>query len=416
VTDAPIPSPHPVGPALSRDIAQARDPQIMRIVAMVDAMTNRGSADHLVAPLRRRLAVLRPPRPLRFVRLIVHPLALLIVPAARWRFGQPAIPRTAIMPMAEHVRLAMGPAATEIEAEIRGHTDADTDLIARLGRSLWPAAADILAGAAIPETWGTTALGEAMYRPLADVMAALLHEAAALDTLCAATATGLLPPEPEAIAAILIRVAKANLTTLPMMIALLLGRLPQAAGLLPQMHSRAEAAAMDAAVDQAADILLRQFDQKGGTDTCIARGALSDAGASTRRFATLLDHLEAADPKPQQRARLRSMRRRLDADCKARFVSGLQDEFLTPLQDLGSTVSPQDVTTLEAAARGLRMLETEARAIGSGSTYDLLLGKAAEAIKDGAMRDTLTPIDRLRLVEILAGPEAALAMLDEPAD
>ena len=65
---------------------------------MVDAMPNRGAADQLIAPLRARLAHLRPPRPLRFARLLFLPLDPLIVPAARWRAAQPAIPRTVIPP------------------------------------------------------------------------------------------------------------------------------------------------------------------------------------------------------------------------------------------------------------------------------------------------------------------------------
>ena len=107
------------------------------------------------------------------------------------------------------------------------------------------------------------------------------------------------------------------------------------------------------------------------------------------------------------------MRRRLNAGCKARFVSALQDDLLAPLQHTGAPLTPADITALEAAARGLRILEVGARLAGGGSTYDLLLGKAAEAIKGNAMRDRLTLMDQVRLVEILSGSDAALAMLDQ---
>ena len=117
---------------------------------------------------------------------------------------------------------------------------------------------------------------------------------------------------------------------------------------------------------------------------------------------------------PRQRDRMRAVRQRLEADCKARFASGLEEELLAPLQRLGIAPAPADIPALESAARGLRVLETEARVVGSGSTYDLLLGKAAEAIKDDAMRDRLSRSDQIRLVEILSGPDAALAMLDHP--
>ena len=64
---------------VTRGLAAARDAQILQAVAMVDAMPERGAADEIVAPLRSRLARLRPPRPLRFARLLFLPLALLLI-------------------------------------------------------------------------------------------------------------------------------------------------------------------------------------------------------------------------------------------------------------------------------------------------------------------------------------------------
>jgi hypothetical protein len=408
----PIPRRDPAMRVLSQDILSAGDPQILRIVATVDAMMQRGKADMLIAPLRLRLAMIRPPRPLRFVRLMFHPLDLLIIPAPRWRPGQQALPRTALMPMAEHVRLAMGAAAATIEAEITGHTTADTDLICRQGQSLWPAAAAILAKTPMPETWDATELGDVSYRPLANAVATLLAEAATIETLGSEAATGLLPPKPTAITAILSRVARANKAVLPMMIAVLLDRLPEAAGLLPAANMGPEAAATHAAMEDAAELLLRQLDWEDGVETRIAAGTLAEAGAAAGQIATLLRHLDTANAKPQRRERVRAVRQRLDADCKLRFAAGLQNELLAPLLQVGLSPDASNLHGMEAAARGLRMLETEGRIVGSGSTYDLLLEKAAEAIKGDAMKDKLSLADRMRLVEILRGPDAALEMLD----
>jgi len=403
--------------SLTRAIADAEDPRVKRIVAMVDAMINRGPADQLIAPLRPRLAMLRPPHPLRFTRLMFHPLGRLIVPPTSWRPNQPAIPRTALIPMAEHVRQALGADATAIEAEIVGHTTADTLVIARIGRSLWPAAARVLANTAMPESWDATELGRAVYQPLAGIVSALLAEAPALDTLCAETATGLLPPTAGIVAAILSRVAKTSPAALPIMITLLLDRLPQVAGLLPQAREGHEAAAIQAAMEVAADLLLGQLEQPAGiAETRIAAGTLADAGAVVGRIASLLAHLENPNTKTRRRDRLRAVRRRLDAGCKARFVAALQDDLLTPLQHPRNPLTAADVIALEAAARGLRVLETEARVVGSGPTYDLLLRKAVEAIRDSVMRDRLALVDQLRLVEILSGPDVALAMLDQASE
>jgi hypothetical protein len=52
-------------------------------------------------------------------------------------------------------------------------------------------------------------------------------------------------------------------------------------------------------------------------------------------------------------------------------------------------------------------LETEARKVGGAATYDRLLMQASEAVVEAAAAGTLTPVRKLRLIEILAGPEVA---------
>ena len=402
---------------IAQEIRGANDPRIMRIVAFMDTIIRRGSADLLIEPIRRRLVTLRPPRPLRFGRLMFWPLDLLIVPASRWLPGQHAIPRSALLPIAEHVRLRMGGAATSIEAEIAGRTTADIDLISRLGRSLWPeAAAAMMPEKAPPAAWELTGLGDATYQPLANVIAALLAEAATIDRLHMEAATGLLAPSREEIGGMLSRIGLECRTALPMLIATLLDRLPETAGLVSSAYAGSEAAATHAALEQATDLLLRQLDREDGIERRIAVGTLAETGAVVGKLVTLLAYLETQRPTPPRRERLRALRRRLDADCRARFASGLRAEILTPLKRLGLRPPTTDIMGLEASARGLRVLETEARLVGSGATYDLLLHDAAEAIRDDAMLDRLALADQLRLVEILSGPDAALALIDRRAE
>ena len=402
---------HPEIRALRQELAQASNSQIMRIVATVDAMISRGTADQLVAPLRQRLIELRPPRPLRFARLLFHPLDPLIVPATRWRLGHHAIPRTAVAPMADHVRRAMGDAGATIEAAIAGHTDAETDLIAGLGPSLWPAAALILGDGAIPAVWDSTGLGDATFQPIAAVVSTLLGQGAAIDALCAGTANGLLPPRAEAIGQVLTEVAATNGKALPMLVMLMFARLPRAATLLMEFQAGPHGAAVQVATDQAADLLLRQLDEANGIEIQIAAGSLADCGGTVKGIATLLRSLETANAKSPRREKLRAVRDRLDAGCKARFASGLQDDLLIPLRDLSGSPDTAAISALEATARGLRVLETEGRTLGSGATYDLLLEKAAAALESGAMQLVLSPADQARLVEIIAGSEAALHVL-----
>ena len=409
--NVPALRPDPSVQALTATVSEASDPAIIRIVGIVDAMMKRGDVDQLIAPLRPQLKKLRPPRPLRFRRLIFTPLDPLIVPGSRWLAGQDTIPRVVVTPIADHIHRLMGTEVQAIEAEIAGKSNPDTDLIARLGRSLWPKAARILAAAKMPDTWATTRLNEAAYHALANIIAALLAQAALLDTVCAETADGLLPPRPDVIARMLGQTMAASPPALPMLIALLLTRLPQATALILPKYLGPEAGAICAALDQAADRLLRQLAQKDGTEVRVAAGTLADAGAEVTRIVTLLDQLRAGIVSNRRRDQMQSIRERLDASCKARFTAGLQDEVLTPMHDLGSRPAAGVVPAIETAARGLRILEMAARTVGSGAVYDRLLAEAAQAVKADVMRDKLTLVDRVRLVEILQGPDAALAML-----
>ena len=65
--------------SLQHDLLGARDQQILRVVDMVDKMPQRGDADDFIAPLRPRLAFLRPIRRLNFTRLLFQPLDSVIV-------------------------------------------------------------------------------------------------------------------------------------------------------------------------------------------------------------------------------------------------------------------------------------------------------------------------------------------------
>ena len=400
--------------ALTRDIADAPDPHIKRIVAKVDAMVSRGPADALIEPLRHRLRMLHPPRPLRFGRLLFYPLGTLIVPAARWRRGQDMIPRTALMPMADHVRISMGWEAQVVEAEMEGRTTADIDLIERLGQTLWPAAARILASGGVPATWNRTELGEAVYKPLAANIAVLLERILPLGALCTATACGLLPPDMEKIGLMLDQVAAAAPGAVTMLLAIMITRLPEIAGSIGSGYRGPKGTTIEVALDRAADQVLRQLDEEEGVEVRIAAGTMTDAANVAAGIATLLKQLETKPRKSQNREQLRMLRQRLDASCRARFTIGLSDGFLMFLQHVGNPPAAPDIRDLEAAARELRILETEARTIGGGATYDFLLRKAAEAVGDKALRDRLTEVDQLRLTELLLGPDAALEMRNRP--
>jgi hypothetical protein len=126
-----------------------------------------------------------------------------------------------------------------------------------------------------------------------------------------------------------------------------------------------------------------------------------------RRIAALLNGLEAPGPgqRPSRKPRTEQLRRRLDERCRARFAENLARQLLAPLTE---AAEPGEMEPLEEAARGLRRLELAGRQLGGDEHYDRMLRTAARQIGEDRAGSL---VERARLVEILAGSEAALTLL-----
>jgi hypothetical protein len=399
---------------VARGLAGARDEQILQVVAMVDAMPNRGAADQLIAPLRARLAHVRPPRPLRFARLLFMPLDPLIVPAARWRAEQPTIPRTAIPVLAAAVEAELGAPGRSIAAMIEGRTTHDLDVVAAAGELLWRRAGQVLLDARPLATWETTGLGAQVHRPLTRRIGTLLLQADRLRHMALNAAEGLVPPEANIVQTMVEDVIRCDPEAQPMIIALLLARVPEVAPVLVRVAmllGQRGGALLRHAGEQAADLLLDQLEAPGGAQ--LGGHDLAEAGATVRRLTSLLGALEAEQLSPDRRERLVEVRARIKTECQTRFTERLSTDLLDPLRACSADSGPEAGWELEAAARGLRALETEARRVGDDKAYDVLLAQAADMVRETTAQGGLDRVEGLRLMEIVAGPEAALAVFGE---
>ncbi len=392
---------------LVRSLATASERQLLRIVAAVDGMSARGVADDLIAPIRHRLVSLHPARPLRFARLVFLPLDRLIVPASDWRPTHALIPRTAIVPLAQVVEAGLGAELAAIKRAIHNRRTDQAGVVAALGATLWPRAGSILAGSGGPGDRDMTGLDEPAYRELAHCIAAVLSAAPALDRICAETIPALALPDPAAFRAMVRQVSGSAPDALPMLVALLMLRLPQAVHLLYNSRSDGSAAGLRAATDQAADLILEQLEHAGSP---LAATPLTGAAAAVGRIAMLLDQLHRDHVSIERRKQLHGLRRKLDAHFKARFEAGLDSGLLAALGELPDVPDARQISRLETTARGLRALEWEARRFGSGDSYDRSLARAAETVL--GRNSGIGFADRLRLIEILAGSEAALKILE----
>jgi hypothetical protein len=244
----------------------------------------------------------------------------------------------------------------------------------------------------------------------------VLLQLAALDALAADAALGLAAPNAEEVIGILQGIAAQEADAQPMMITLLLARVPQVSPILAGAAAALDqepAARLRQAGEQAIDLLLDQLEAPGLLETQLLRDDLTGSAEAVRRVTHLLHEAETTALSQRQRSRVETIRRRLDGSCRTRFSAGLTIELVTPLKALAGTAVAQDagsIGQLEIAARGLRALESEARNLGSGPSYDALLRGAADTVRSLPPGTSLGQVERMRLVEILAGPDAALAM------
>jgi hypothetical protein len=403
-----------------RNLTETTDDKVRRVVALVEQLTERGETDLLLQPLRPRLARLRPARRLRFERLLFLPLDPVIVPPADWRPGRPSIPRTVIRSLGRIIRIALGRDAAAIDTLIAGRTSLDLDVIHQAGPVLWDDAGRILEMAPRPPQWhDDTGLNDAAYKPLAGAVGAVLRLHPQLDALVRDAENGLIAQPETEIALLLARAADEPPETQAIVNAILLARLPHAAPLLRALDTvpldDAARAAMRRASEQAVTAALDRLDAAGGIEAAIAEAPLDGIGGEVRRLAGFLEGLEEQPNQAQRRQRLRLLRQRLDRSCQTRFAAALQEDVITPLRDLTGPVTTSAQSCLEASARSLRGLEAEARRIGGADCYGRLLDEAAAALRDAADAGYMPPGRSARLMEIVAGPEAAMAMLEAAA-
>jgi hypothetical protein len=385
---------------LQHELQSASDDQLVRVVHLLDGLETRGSADGMIAPMRGRLAQLRPARRLTFGRLLFTPADPLVVPAPDWSRGGLAVPRTALPPLAAQLRAELGDLATEVAAIIQGGRSEDTALVLRAGRKLWPAASAALDRLGPPSGWSeATGLTAADHTAIARCAACVLSEAVWIQTSMHAAAEGL-GPDPEDLRAWLDVAVSLHPEPPGALMAVVMARLPGAAALVGALPPQAAHGA--AQVEPAIDYLLGRLEAepRRGYDPV-------EEATTIQRAAALLDALDAPGPghRPSRKPRTERLRRTLIERCRTRFTDRLTREVLAPLAE---AATQGEIAALEETARGLRRLESAGRRLGGGDHYDRTLRAAAREIGEGGSGSA---VERARLVEILAGPDAALALL-----
>ena len=406
---------------LSEELVHASDSKILKITRMIDMLSDRGEADQLLAPVRARLATLRPTRPMTRTRLLFTPLDPVVVPAAKWQLGDLSVPRSIIQPLA-NLLLPKIPGGLP-----PGIGETDEAALTRAGAPLWAAAAEHLSALELPADWATPAwqklngLTAPMVIQLAEALHVILRHAVELRSL---------PPQndphaEQVLSALLSDAAEAGPLGWGIMLALLLDaaapdQVVRAAISVARCHRFATT--LLAAIDQAtADTLSRM-------EAALEEPASEDLLDPSRMVARveLIGRIERfrrleLRPVPEQR-RVSRLRQALSADNRLAFEAALQTrlpgpENSSPHQAAESDVAPKPLTTravglLETDARQLRQFALAAARLGEGDEYGRLLEEAASRYLDAGPTSGLLAADRLRLTELLVGSERAVEIMD----
>jgi hypothetical protein len=400
---------------MQRSLRVARDEHLARVVAMVDGLADRTQADVLIDPLRPRLALLRPPRPVRLPRLLFMPLDPVIVPSTQWKPGRPSLPRSVLPALAHTVQAALGSHLAKTPALAGPWSSEDQPALRAAGGLLWPAAARALAGAVTPPSnWAVTGLPAVLFESLAGSAAAVLEHAVGIDRLAEEARFGL-KPDDEAIDAMLNRAASRGAEAWALLIATLLGHLADAAPIVARLAAdlgNSSNPAVRSRAEQVADALLDRLDAPSPSAGLIAGTDLARAGTEVRRAALLLDTLDRPGTSAGRRQRVQGLRRQLDGSSRARFQAGLEKAFMAPLRTRVSGGEQDAVEELEAAVRALRDLEGAGRRLGDPAFYDRLLADAARQVEGLPEQANFSRVDKVRLVELISGADQALALLD----
>ena len=390
---------------LSAAVAHSPVERLERIVAMLDALPERGEADRVLDAARVRLRALRLLRPLNFTRVLFMPLDGAIVAPGNWRPGEGRLPRTALTPLATMVEASLGERADSIVASLLHVPRGDATTFVAQAQEIWNEGARVLAAAkAAPAGWRDAGLRSEDFRSIAQLCAAVLAFGGEIQRAVTEGEGG--PPETLARAA-LKGPAEAGSQPLSAALATLLrtAKRPGALSAIAASLSPGTVPVVDAALEQA--LSAQMVDVRGTSPDVLPE--------RIEAFCALLDDAAAATSGrgPELRRKLEAWRHGLSVDCRAAYTASGQENVLAPAGRLarGST-SDEEVAALENSALLLRRLELAARKLGNEGAYDAARRSMLQQLRSLAGEaDLATRIEMARLAEILGGAEAGVEFL-----
>ena len=396
---------------------QLDDDKLLRILGLIDRLPERGKLDRLVAPHRKRLARLRPARPLTLRRLLTVPFEAALVSPERWRPGDYRIPRSHLEAVQNTALEGIsGEERRDLEAALKGHDFSEGEHVLELGRRLWPRGAEVLAEAA--ESCRVDAGLRASMRLAGHLLFLGDRLPPFLWRLPPKPVRGLDPELEQELEALYLAAATRGREALMTLLDLLVERCdspmllvaPLLAVELP-LPRRERATCAAVIVDRSLEELHRRTRAlAGGTRPGIdeiAELALSVA-------AQLASLSQAPADLPFDRHLPRRLRRASAELVEKAVTEGLEELFA----EACATRDGDHFAVLEAQARNIARIRTLAPQLGVASKVNYALRRAEQracgcfeaAAREMAAGDPGILMDRLRIFELLFGSPKAVAL------
>src|SRR4051812_16696790 len=413
-------------PGLDRDMSQASDEQLLRVVGLIDTLDRRGPVDRVLEPVRARLALLRPPRPLTLGRVLILPFEDLLVPPDEAWPGRRCFSRAFLAQLVEQVTTGLpAPTAKRLRALADGHSMISGDVVREIGATLWPTAAAIARATVDSEDFGVELREQlAGVWPLLELGPTLVP---IIWQLPPRPMSGLARPAQDQVVELSRAATPIGEAALQSVLELLLTRAASPLVVLEPLRG-----ADIGLPPRERDAVLGQLVHRRVADMRetaarlakpVATGNRPNANALLRLVADL-DALESKWPlPPSDRTVLGEIRRSVSAFVGTGIETAVRQEILGQLDALARPegLSDEHVEVLEEAARHTRRLGIAGAKLGLAATPDSLLSRflppLQETIRAGrpneAGKTRAVLLDQVRIVEILFGAEAAIQLYNE---
>ena len=391
---------------LAESLNAASDENLLRIVAMIDRLPDRSKLDGMLAEIRPRLAILRPPRPVTLTRLLFLPLSGALVDPNAWRRDPATIPRNALHLISSFVGEALSAKLQDMNEAIRHAAFSDVAIVEQFGRPLWEGAAVGAERITPGVRWSEAGFDPEDFRAMMRLATGVWTHAGAIwnilrmgetEVSASTLKEALMGPAgegPEVFAAAFKTLLR-NVRN-PSAFASL------TAGGMPPGTSEIIIESLENWINVALP-KLPDFESYEAAERAEEIGKVMEALGLTPFFQI-----------PRRRRQLSALFWRLEEYCRMLMLEIMDEQILPALTPSASSFSDAAFAELERESRAARRFEILGRHFGNDPSYDEIqqrLIKAFSAARKDIASFPITEIDLLRLGEILLGREKARNLL-----